>query len=353
MNILYYSTHEILEYDEVKLFTEMGHNVFSLGAYQISKSGTGMRGEIPNLYQNSHITGVSLQCSKENTHEELIGWADVIILMHNARVSVMDHPQPWLKGNWEKFKASKKPIIWRSIGQSNKQIETSLKEFRKDGLKIIRYSPREETIPDYQGSDAMIRFYKDPEEYKDYNGQGRRVVNISQALFGNETVRSRGDHMNKDLFDKVVEGFDWKVFGPDNENAGEHNGGLLSFEDLKQMMRFNRAYFYTGTRPAGYTLGFIEAMMTGIPIVSIVPDHGNVIYDDQKTFEAHELLGSEDGSEGGFWSDNIQELRDYLNILLKDPNLAISVGQRGRARAINLFGKEKIRKEWDIFFNSL
>lgn len=354
MKILYLGCHEILEYDEVKLLTEMGHEVFSLGGvYQNGNQGGTMRGEIPNLYENSHLRSVALQCSKENIHQELLDWMDVCLVMHNSRVDINDHPQPWLKNNWEKFKASGKPIVWRSIGQSNRQIEEALKEFRKDGLKIIRYSPREDSIPGYQGSDAMIRFYKDPEEYKDYNGQIRQVVNLSQALFGNNKVASRGDHMSKPIFDKVMEGFDWKVFGPDNENAGEHNGGQLSHSDLKQMLKFNRVFFFTGTRPASYTLAFMEAMMTGIPIVSIGPDHGNEVYTDQKTFECHELLGAKDGLEGGFWSDNVKELKEYIEILLKDPNLALNVGQRGRARAIELFGKENVGKAWKSFLATL
>ena len=31
--ILYFSCHEILEYDDLRMFTERGHGVFSLGAY--------------------------------------------------------------------------------------------------------------------------------------------------------------------------------------------------------------------------------------------------------------------------------------------------------------------------------
>lgn len=350
-NILYLSAHEVLEMDEVKLFTELGHSVFSMGAYQTANHGAGLRGPIPNLYQNDHLRGVSIQCSKENIHSELIEWSDVIVSMHNARVDVNDYPQPWLKGNWKKFKDLKKPVIWRSIGQSNRQIEESLKPFRKDGLKIVRYSPFEETIPSYQGGDALIRFYKDPDEYKDWNGQVPHIVNISQALFGSDTVRSRGDHMSKDVFDRVVEGFDWRVFGPDNEKALLHNGGVLSHEDLKQMLRFNRVFFYTGTRPASYTLGFIEAFMTGIPIVSIGPEHGNDVYKDQKTFEVHEIIGQSGGA--GFWSDSIEDLRRYCKLLLDDHELAKEVSAKGRTRAIEYFGKAKIAKEWEVFLNSL
>jgi glycosyltransferase involved in cell wall biosynthesis len=349
MNILYYSAHEILEYDEIKLFTEMGHNVFSLGAYQISNVGTGMRGEIPNLYDNSHLRSVSIQCSKENTHQELIDWADIILLMHNARVDVNNHPQPWLKGNWEKFKKSKKPIIWRGIGQSNSQVEKSLQEFKE--LKIVRHSPKDDTIPHYAGSSALIRFYKDPNEYKDYNGQISRIVNLSQSLFGGNIVRSRGDHMSLPFFKQVVEEFDWKVFGPNNENAGKYNGGTLSFEDLKQMLRFNRVFFYIGTRPANVTLGFIEAWMTGIPVLSIGPEHGNEIYTDQKTFEVHEIIG--ENGIAGFWSDNVVQAKKYLADLLNNQQLAFEVGIRGRAKAIEIFGKEVVRRDWENFFKSL
>lgn len=348
MNVLYYSAHEILEYDEIKLFTEMGHNVFSLGAYQTSNKGTGMRGEIPNLYDNPHLRGVAMQCSKENTHQELIDWADIILLMHNARVNVEDAPQPWLSGNWEKFKKSKKPIIWRGIGQSSQQIEEALQPFKKEGLKIVRHSPKDDTIPGYAGMDAMIRFYKDPEEYFGYNGQNPRVINLSQALFGSDAVKSRGDHMCLDFFKDVVDEFDWKVFGPDNEKAGDHNGGALAFEDLKQMFRFNRVFFYVGTRPANYTLAPIEAMMSGMPIACIGPEHGNEVYTNQKTFEMHELVG-----DGGFWSDSGTELRRRIAELLNNKDLALEMGARARARAIELFGKDKIRKDWEAFFKTL
>lgn len=350
-NILYYSTHEILEHSEISLFTEMGHSVFSLGAYQTSNKGTSMRGEIPNLYENQHLRDVALQCSKENTHQELIDWADIIVMMHNSRVSVEDHPQPWLKGNWKKIKASKKPCLWRGIGQSNSQIEKCLREFVVDGLKIVRHSPTDASIPYYAGKDAMIRFHVDPNEYRDYNGQIPRIVNLSQALYGGGGVRSRGDHMSLPFFKQAVEGFDWKVFGPNNEDAGEHNGGALSFPDLKQMLRFNRVFMYLGTRPSAYTIAGIEAMITGIPIVSVGTEHGNEVYTDQRSFEMQDILGL--NKEWGYWSDSVSEIREYLKKLLESQQLAFEMGVKGRARAISLFGKEGRRQEWENFFNTL
>jgi len=38
------------------------------------------------------------------------------------------------------------------------------------------------TIKDNIGQDAMIRFYKDPDEYKDWTGDDRRVINFTQSM---------------------------------------------------------------------------------------------------------------------------------------------------------------------------
>jgi hypothetical protein len=55
---------------------------------------------------------------------------------------------------------------------------------------------------------------------------------------------------------------------------------------MRDYLRRIRAYLYTGTQPASYTLGLIEAMMTGVPVVSIGPDHMTWQRD---LFEGHEI----------------------------------------------------------------
>lgn len=346
-NLLYLSTHSVLEYLEIKLFTELGFNVISLGAYTRNEPNS-LRGTVPNLYDNPELRDIALNCHQSKIDPKLLEWADVIVVMHNPPSS--SHVQPWIADNWNNFKKSKKPVVWRSIGQSSGQVEEGLKKFRREGLKIVRYSPKEEKIPSYQGSDAMIRFYVDPQEFDGYTGATPRIVNISQALFGSKEVASRGDHMNLPEFKAIVEGLDWKVFGPDNENAGDHNGGVLGYEDMKAMLRFNRAYMYTGTRPASYTLAFMDAMMTGIPIVAVGPKMADNLY-RMDTYEVHELIGP--SGIAGFWSNDIGELKQYCKTLLEDHNLAKTTGAKGRDRAIELFGKFRISLEWANFLKSL
>ena len=349
MNILLFSCHEILEANLINLFLGLGHNVFSMGAFHSNSRGTGIRPEIPNFNPDPRLATVYLTGSKDNVPQELIEWSHCIVMMHNAPSE--SHPQPWLANNWNKFKKAKKPVIWYSIGQSTGYVEESLHKFRKEGLKIVRYSPKETNIPNFAGVDATIRFSIDPADFELYEGNIARIVNVSQAMFGGGTVPSRGDHMNLKEFKGVVEGFDWKVFGPNNENATEHDGGILSYEDLKSMLKFNRVYMYVGTRPASYTLGGMEAMCAGIPIVSIGPSLGDSIYKDQKTFEMHELIG--ESGKAGFWSDNIDDLRKYCKMLVEDAELAKEVGAAGRLKAIQYFGKDLISKQWMDFFLQL
>ena len=51
--------------------------------------------------------------------------------------------------------------------------------------------------------------------------------------------------------------------GPGSERL--RGVGSLSHEDMLDYLRRCRVYLYTGTQPASYTLGLMEAMLTGIP----------------------------------------------------------------------------------------
>jgi hypothetical protein len=82
------------------------------------------------------------------------------------------HIPEWIIDNWELFRG--KRVIWRTIGQSTSTHEAKLLPYRNQGLQIVRYSPRETNINGYIGQDAMIRFYKDPDEYKNWQGKTRQ-----------------------------------------------------------------------------------------------------------------------------------------------------------------------------------
>ena len=218
-------------------------------------------------------------------------------------------------------------------------------DYGYDGMKIVRYSPKEKNIQMNLGEDAMIRFYKDPEEYKDWNGNVDRVITLGQAM------QKRGAFCNYQIFEEATREFPRIAFGADNDDLGAMWGGQLSYDDLKKELRDNRVFFYTGTQPASYTLGFIEAFMTGIPIVSVGNDVGNSLFkQEQNTFEVPDII---DSGQCGFVSDNIDTLKEKVGQLLKDEPLRKRISIAAREKAIQLFGKETIKKQWETFLNNL
>lgn len=337
MKIHYLSCHAILEWDEVKLFTEMGHEVFSNGAYLDPSGHKSLpRPGIPNATYFPEYEKLAREYPKTNLPPELIEQFDLIIVMHTPE---------FITENWEKMKHKK--VVWRSIGQSTRQTENRIRKMRYEGLKIVRYSPKEENIPDYLGSDALIRFYKDPEEFKDWNGDTRRVINFSQSLKG------RGIFCHYDHIMQIIDGFPSLIYGSGNEDLGPLNGGELPYDLQKGAMRDNRVMVYGGTWPACYTLTPIEAMMTGIPVVAIGKDLAQKLPDGIEFMEFYEIADIIENGVNGFVSDSIDELRKAVHMLLEDQKLAKMVGEAGRRTAIDLFGKDKIKKQWEDFFKDI
>lgn len=332
--LLYLSCHSIAEYDEVKLFKEIGLDVFSHGAYLDPQNpADDKRPALPGE-RDDRLIKLAEENPKEKMSKEFIDNFDI----------VYSHWMPnWITDNWDNMKH--KIVIFRTTGQSSFPDEIKFQKLRSEGMLLVRYSPAETTIPSYAGSDALIRFYKDPNEFRGWNGNIRKVITTGQSL------KDREKFCNLDAFLVATDGFPRTIFGPENKNLGDLDGGCLSYENMKKVLRDHRVYFYTGTHPASYTLGFIEALMTGIPVVAIGPGLGNAPFlPEQQTYEIPYILRN---GENGFWSDDINTLREWIQILLDNKESAHKIGQGGRLKAMELFGKEKIKNQWKEFFERL
>lgn len=332
MKILYLSCHSILEYDELSLFHELGHDFFSIGGYINPRNPHDPKRPPIDHDYHEHLASVAMVHNQNNLHREQVEWADVVIVSHIPE---------WVQNNWQLFKELKKRVIWRSIGQSVAGIEARLKSYRDDGLEIVRYSPFESRIPGYIGADAVIRFYKDPEEFKDWQGDSNEVITFAQGM------RSRGEFCNYEFFKSSIEGIaDARIYGPNNDDVGDLGGGMLKYDQLKEKLRHAGVYVYTGTWPASYTLNFIEAWMTGIPVVAIGPRLGNSPIFGQDTYEVSELIKN---GLHGFVSDDPEQAQIFIKKLLEDKNLAAETGRQGRLKAIEIFGKDIIKKQWQEY----
>lgn len=350
MRLLYLSCHEVLEYDEVSMFHELGHYVFSPGAYvEPNNRGDGcLRPPIPGLVYDPADLAMYHQLAqsperdtKDHLSREFCQRFDAIIVMHLPR---------WVHNNWEAMRG--KPVIWRTIGQCMPHQEKAMQPYRQQGLRIVRYSPREElSLEHYAGCDAMIRFAKDPVVYQGWTGERPVCVNFTQSM------PQRNEACNYPLFKEVAQGIPMELYGPGNMEALRYCDvrGKIGYEEQLQVLRSSRCYFYTGTHPASYTLNFIEAWMTGIPIVAIGTHHGNA------PFHRRPELGTGDGNylyevaallehgRGGLVSDDPRELRSYIISILSDESLAHSLSAEGRRLALIHFDRNNIKEQWRQF----
>lgn len=332
MKIHYISCHAILEYDEVQLLTDLGHEVFANGAYldpagHITLPRPGIKGAV----KYDEYVSLAVNHPKTNLPSELIEPFDVIIVMHSPDVII---------NNWHKIKHKK--VIWRTIGQSTEAVEASLEQMRNEGLKIIRYSPNERRISNYIGEDILIRFYKDEDELSDWEGSTNNIVNFSQSLKG------RRDHCHYDQIMPVIERYNGIVYGPGNDDLGSFNGGAVPYETQIKKMQQAKAMIYGGTAPASYTLSFIEALMMGLPVVAINNKMANIIYNFE-FYECEDLLRQCDGIICG----STEEMIGKTNELINNDQYAKEVSERQRSLATVLFGKKNIIKQWEEFLNGL
>ena len=337
--ILYLSSHTILEYDELKILRNLGHFVFSPGAGRRNlrpiPKFTALEKKLFTQFnhladKNLHINNnpMRLFTLKSRLSKKFIDNFDLVIIMH--------YPE-WIIDNWSNLKHKK--IIWRSIGQSNPEIENRLQKYRADGLKIIRYSPLEKNLLNYIGHDEIIRFYKDNKEFDGWTGNLKKVMTISQEM----KLRSNACHY--DTYQKITSNIPSMLFGFGNKKT-KKVAGETNYENLKKQLKTHRCFLYTGTYPASYTLAFIEAWMTGIPIIAI----GNKLMHDrfpnQKLYEIPDLI---ENGKNGYCLDNISEIKKTIKVLLEDKKLAKKISKEGRKSAIEFFGETQAKEKWLIF----
>jgi hypothetical protein len=202
MRILLLTAHDIAEYDDLRMFTDMGHDVFSIGAYiDPAFPASEMRPALPNAASHPWLAALCdvqrakhiedpmvirvgstetnvVDWAKADLHPDIIDWADVIICHH--------YEEAWLVNQWPAIRH--KRVVWRTCGQSDARKEGVMARLRADGLEIVRYSPKEEEaftrLGAFAGQDALIRFGKYPEDWDGWTGEEAVVGNVTQNMAG-------------------------------------------------------------------------------------------------------------------------------------------------------------------------
>lgn len=329
MNILLLLAHSIAEYDDLRMLTDLGYDVFSIGAYtRPHEPGDDLRPPLPDAPYHPELEALvgDQMAAKERLPGDLIDWADTIIAHH--------YPRQWIAGQWMRIKH--KRVIWRTCGQSDQPLEHDMLRLRGDGLQIVRYSPREahhftKYGTGFAGQDALIRFGKYPADYAPWVGDLETVANVTQNMKG------RGQWVGEQWYKHATAGLPTRPMGPGSE---EYPGGLgkMTPEGLLHTLQHSRAYVYCGTNPAPYTLALMEAMLAGVPTVSIGPE---AWMGPDALFEGHLLAN--------YANDDPYKARDILVEILRDKDMAASMSGEIRARALELFDVAHIGQQWKEF----
>ena len=329
-------SHSIEEHDQLKLLTEAGYEVFSIGGYINPYAPHDPKR--PPLFDVPHYPELQAVVDALDTQDNL-GAAQTFIpdaildWLGDDGIIIFHHLLERLWGQWPHLADFRKRggrVIWRSVGQTDPSVERTAGFYRAQGLERVAYSPKEANIPGHAGYDALIRFYVDPEEWGGWTGERLEVTNVTQRMF------QRGSACSPDFWNAAVAGLRAIPLGEGTET------GILPLAEMQQRLRSARAYLYCGTRPASYTLGAIEALMTGIPIVSIGPHTwGKGIDWLPYVFEAHEFA---------YASSNSPEAAHLaLASLLNDETEAREASAAQRQKAVRLFGKATVMADWQAY----
>lgn len=156
----------------------------------------------------------------------------------------------------------------------------------------------------------------DPAAYGPWTGERKRVLSIIHSY------RERGWHHR--AYREAMEGL--PALHVDHLDPEQEK---FSYEGIQELLRTSRVYLHDGEQE--YTITLIEALMTGMPIVSFrIPG-----------IERYVIEG-----ENGFVCDRASEVRDRCRLLLDDDALAERMGRASRALAERDYAEARWRAQW-------
>ncbi|MBM3279160.1 MAG: glycosyltransferase [Candidatus Handelsmanbacteria bacterium] len=168
----------------------------------------------------------------------------------------------------------------------------------------------------------------DPDLYGGYTGELARVLRVGNYF-------KERDHMQGFSAQEAILGgqFPSAVIGLNPTVPGARHS--TSWEDLKEQYRRHRLLLsaLTEIHEDGYNLGMLEAMATGMPVVS-TPNSTSPIID----------------GHNGFIANDHQILRERIKLLLAAPDLAAELGRNARQTVVERFHIRDFIAGWNQVF---
>lgn len=174
-----------------------------------------------------------------------------------------------------------------------------------------------------QGGCTVIRPCADPDEYGGYEGTEPVALRVANQ------VMQRAERFGWAAHEAITQGHPLCLVGHNPTLPGVEPAS--SWADLRERYRRHRVYVHTAGigLDDGYNLGVVEAMMTGMPVVSLSGSESPIV----------------DG-ENGYVSADTGYLNTRLGALLEDRDLALELGRRAREKALATFSLTGFVSGW-------
>lgn len=351
MKLLYIgSWHTTQTWDDLTLFTELGIDWFDTGIYRdpqnpIYNSQYLIRGPIDKEVNKSLL----MEFLSINQTDRYFSFPNLTLdFLNKFDLILYNYCSPFPQGiqTLVEFVKNRKPIIFRTYGHQPKYIEEALRVYKKNyKLYLVRNSPMEKNLPNYAGEDYIIRGYINENLYTNWRGEVNTVLTFSNDF------NARLNHPNYEAYriylNLIRNKLPTELYGMNNSVT--KNSRAVSWGEQIELFQTRSCYFNLNSPPASLTYSFAEALMTGIPVVSVGVKLGST---PNSTIETYEIPYIIENGKTGFYSDDPDELIEYIKLIMADKNLAKNISDNGRKKALDLFSKQKISTQWmDLFKN--
>jgi hypothetical protein len=343
--------HPVLEYDNCITFTELGFDWFSTGIYAdpVNPNQLNLRQAIRKDVEVELLTKFKTENPAWSDPRSYAGLNRPKIAVSREFVDnfdiVFSTSVELITKNWDSIKH--KSIVWRTVGPLNESLELQMKPYVQAGNVFpVRFSEQEFLTPNTNGGWA-IRNFVDESVYEGWTGTESKVLTFQSYFQQRLTCKFNQEYCK--LYPKIPA----KLHGAYAGANHPWNLGPLSWPSQIEQYKVNRVYFYLGSPVGIVAYNYMEAMMTGCPIVTFGPEVGGIKHPtapDQLLHEPSEFI---EQGVNGFYSNSISELTKIITELLNDQDLAAKVSTEARKTAISKFSKAKSLSAWLEFFKLL
>jgi len=250
------------------------------------------------------------------------GPADFARLLDDPAVGFPErYDLAWLMFNWQ-YKLFRERRDIKKLYRVSKVRELERHEWDeilgRDDFTVVSFYPSTvEWVKAEFGVDVpYVPLGLDPDIYGGWTGEDGNILSIIHSY------KDRGWHHY--LYEEAMEGL--PTLHVDHLDPEQE---VFEYADIQRALRGARLYLHDGEQE--YTITLVEAMMTGLPLVSFrIPNIERYVID----------------GENGFVCDTAEQVRDRCRLLLEDDALAAKMGQASRDKALREFHEERWRKQW-------